>query len=254
MKINGNTVGTPTPRTNYNQTNPKKADYLVGRDNIASKDDLASATEEILAEAKASDTVVLTWNGSTTSPTITLPDGLTKEAFAEAIENKSVKLVSSNYNFTLDKVSAFVPDYTIYFSCDTLVDKQRYIATVSTSIRGGGLATATMVVKSEATNTTAKTELDNTFVTQIMVPNRMYCYTASAVTTLRVILGTPTGNSKTEVQEYRFRFTSGSTPTTLSFPDTVIGTFVPEENKTYEVSIIDNYLSYKSWPANLGKE
>ena len=54
MKINGNTVGTPIPRSNYNQTDPKKADYLVGRENIVGKDNLASVTEEILAQAKAS--------------------------------------------------------------------------------------------------------------------------------------------------------------------------------------------------------
>jgi hypothetical protein len=54
MKIKGNTVGTPIPRSNYNQTDPKKADYLVGRENIVGKDNLASVTEEILAQAKAS--------------------------------------------------------------------------------------------------------------------------------------------------------------------------------------------------------
>lgn len=54
MKINGNTVGTPTPRSNFNQTDPKKADYIIGRENIVDKTDLASVTKEILAEAKAS--------------------------------------------------------------------------------------------------------------------------------------------------------------------------------------------------------
>jgi hypothetical protein len=39
MKITGNTVGTTTPRANYNQTDPSKADYIVGRENIASKAD-----------------------------------------------------------------------------------------------------------------------------------------------------------------------------------------------------------------------
>lgn len=34
-KINGITVGTPMPRTNFNQTDPNKADYLVGREKIA---------------------------------------------------------------------------------------------------------------------------------------------------------------------------------------------------------------------------
>ena len=39
MKINGITVGTPTPRSNFNQTDPKKADFLVGRENIATKEE-----------------------------------------------------------------------------------------------------------------------------------------------------------------------------------------------------------------------
>jgi hypothetical protein len=39
-KINGITVGTPTPRSNFNQTDSKKADYIIGRENIATKEDL----------------------------------------------------------------------------------------------------------------------------------------------------------------------------------------------------------------------
>ena len=34
MIIKGNTVGTPTPRTNYNQTDPSKADYLKGKNDL----------------------------------------------------------------------------------------------------------------------------------------------------------------------------------------------------------------------------
>lgn len=34
MKIKGNTVGTTMPRTDFNQENPAKADYLKGRDNL----------------------------------------------------------------------------------------------------------------------------------------------------------------------------------------------------------------------------
>ena len=54
MKIRGNTVGTTMPRANYNQTDPTKSDYLVGRDNLVDKNELASIADEILAEAKAS--------------------------------------------------------------------------------------------------------------------------------------------------------------------------------------------------------
>lgn len=34
MKINGNTVGTTMPRANWNQTDPKKADYVVGKEAV----------------------------------------------------------------------------------------------------------------------------------------------------------------------------------------------------------------------------
>lgn len=34
MIIRGNTVGTPMPRTDFNQENPAKADYLKGRDDL----------------------------------------------------------------------------------------------------------------------------------------------------------------------------------------------------------------------------
>lgn len=37
MIIKGNTVGTPMPRTNYEQTNPVKADYLKGKDVLDQK-------------------------------------------------------------------------------------------------------------------------------------------------------------------------------------------------------------------------
>ena len=37
MIIKGNTVGTPMPRTNYEQTDPTKADYLKGKDVLDEK-------------------------------------------------------------------------------------------------------------------------------------------------------------------------------------------------------------------------
>lgn len=37
MSIRGNTVGTLMPRTNYNQTDSSKPDYLVGKDSLDEK-------------------------------------------------------------------------------------------------------------------------------------------------------------------------------------------------------------------------
>lgn len=46
-KINGITVGTTMPRTNFNQTDPKKADYLVGRENILDKTEIRLEKGEV---------------------------------------------------------------------------------------------------------------------------------------------------------------------------------------------------------------
>lgn len=54
MIIKGNTVGTPMPRANFDQTDEKKADYIKGRDKLLSRDELNSAIDTALATAKES--------------------------------------------------------------------------------------------------------------------------------------------------------------------------------------------------------
>ena len=46
-KIPGTPVGTTMPRTDFNQTDPTKADYLKGRENIATKEDVEIATPSV---------------------------------------------------------------------------------------------------------------------------------------------------------------------------------------------------------------
>lgn len=46
MKITGNTVGTPMPRTNYEQTDPAKADYLKGKEVLDKKIDNAQTAAD----------------------------------------------------------------------------------------------------------------------------------------------------------------------------------------------------------------
>lgn len=44
-----------------------------------------------------------------------------------------------------------------------------------------------------------------------------------------------------------FRFVSGETATNLTLPDSVYSDLVVEANRTYEISIVDNYLAWTSW-------
>ena len=79
-------------------------------------------------------------------------------------------------------------------------------------------------------------------------PNQMWCFNADAMTSLTIRFGVNSVSSTSyAVYEYRFRFISGDTPTTLSLPSTVIGDIDIEINHVYEISIVDNYLTYQSW-------
>lgn len=80
-------------------------------------------------------------------------------------------------------------------------------------------------------------------VTKELQPNVLYKFGECASLTITL------AESDNSADEYMFTFDSGSTPTSISLPDTVIKDEddVIEANKHYEVSVRDNYLSLKYW-------
>lgn len=50
-----------------------------------------------------------------------------------------------------------------------------------------------------------------------------------------------------KANEYIFSFDSGVTATVLTLPETVMSDLVVEANRHYEVSIVNNYLTWTSW-------
>jgi hypothetical protein len=74
-------------------------------------------------------------------------------------------------------------------------------------------------------------------------PNKLYIF--PEMTSLEITLGGIVDNSI--VQEYKFRFVSGTSATTLTLPESVKGELTIEANKIYEVSIVDNLLLSQSW-------
>ena len=60
----------------------------------------------------------------------------------------------------------------------------------------------------------------------------------------------PPENNNLYVSIYHFIFRSGATPTVLNLPDSVIypDGFEIEANRIYEINIMENLLSYQSWP------
>lgn len=74
-------------------------------------------------------------------------------------------------------------------------------------------------------------------VTQTIDPNKLYKF--GEVSSLNITLGSEIPNI---YNEYMFEFTSGDTPTVLTLPETVkwIGDSLVDNNKTYQVSIVNN--------------
>lgn len=86
-------------------------------------------------------------------------------------------------------------------------------------------------------------EMTALHVAETLLPDRLYVFPEMA--SLDITLGGDP--DPTVVQEYRFRFTSGATATTLTLPADVVGELEVEINKVYEVSILDGYLVSQSW-------
>ena len=90
---------------------------------------------------------------------------------------------------------------------------------------------------------TPRQQMQNTDTTVTLQPGILYVFPEMA--TLAVTLAAPTNTAI--ANEYIFTFTSGSTATTLSIPDSVITDIAVEPNTYYECSIIDNHMVFHEW-------
>lgn len=77
-------------------------------------------------------------------------------------------------------------------------------------------------------------------------PNTLYVFTGDAAA-LSITLTAPANNNVEN--EYHFIFNSGSTPTTLTIPNTIRQPdgFTVEANHVYEVSILENNMTAQGW-------
>lgn len=78
-------------------------------------------------------------------------------------------------------------------------------------------------------------------------PNKFYVF--PEMTSLSITFGGE--QDKEIIQEYKFRFISGETPTTLSLPESVVGDITVNANCVVEVSIIDGYAVSQSWAVSV---
>lgn len=109
----------------------------------------------------------------------------------------------------------------------------------------GSGAVTIIIPTSDGESVTERIEKLSTDTEVTIDPNKFYVF--PEMEALSITLGEATDTSV--VNEYHFVFQSGATATTLSLPDTikVPDRFTVEENKVYEISILENCLAYQSW-------
>lgn len=89
-------------------------------------------------------------------------------------------------------------------------------------------------------------EVSGSTVTEELAPNEFYVFGEVSTLTLTFAAG-----EAGVVNEYHFRFTSGTTPATLDLPVDVElpDSFSVDADTVYELSVIDNYGVFASWAA-----
>lgn len=95
-----------------------------------------------------------------------------------------------------------------------------------------------LATKTELSSKANKVSVENVSEnTKELQPNKYYIFGEMETLTLTLAAG-----EENKLSEYMFEFTSGTTPTTLTLPESVkwIGSNTIEASKTYQVSIINN--------------
>lgn len=147
-----------------------------------------------------------------------------------------IKIMSSNIMFSFEKANVGL-DKTY-----TLVDH-------FVGLESGGSGTKALTDNGQYVEFAKPTKVESGgsgTVTKQIKPNTFYKF--GECSSLTITLG---AEESEIVNEYMFEFVSGSTPTTLSVPDTVkwSGGSAPtiEANKTYQVSIVNNLAVFAAF-------
>ena len=91
---------------------------------------------------------------------------------------------------------------------------------------------------------------DDGYTFSRMFSNTLYIFDKTTAIPALTIESFTAPSDTSYVYTYHFIFRSGATPTVLNLPDSVIypDGFEIEANRIYEINIMENLLSYQSWP------
>lgn len=123
--------------------------------------------------------------------------------------------------------------------------KLTFAGAVTAEYDGSGAVTVTIPESSGGSGGTVRIEKLSTDTAVELEPNKLYVFPEMAE--LSVTLAEPSDTSI--VSEYHFVFQSGAASTTLTIPDAINipSGFAVDANKIYEISVMENCLTYQSW-------
>lgn len=123
--------------------------------------------------------------------------------------------------------------------------KLTFAGAVTAEYDGSGAVTVTIPESSGGSGGTVRIEKLSTDTAVELEPNKLYVFPEMAELTLK--LAEPADASI--ANEYHVVFRSGATATTLTIPDTVKtpSGFSIDANKIYELSVMENCMTYQSW-------
>lgn len=125
--------------------------------------------------------------------------------------------------------------------------KLTFAGAVTAEYDGSGAVTVTIPEASGGSSGTVRVEKDSADTAVELEPNKLYIFPEMASLTYTLVTG-DTGVAN----EYHFIFQSGATATELVHPAGVnVGSLTIEANKIYEISVLENMLTWQSWAVSV---
>lgn len=223
--------------------------WLIGPDVVAYKGQI-----KFIVCAKKGDGTIPEWN--TTLAEGTVLEGL--EAANEVVERNPdiIEQILTRLDNVTDipqeKVSSAVEEYMAKNPINIPKKlpnphKLTFAGAVTAEYDGSGAVTVTIPEASGGSSGTVRVEKDSADTAVELEPNKLYIFPEMASLTYTLVTG-DTGVAN----EYHFIFQSGATATELVHPAGVnVGSLTIEANKIYEISVLENMLTWQSWAVSV---
>lgn len=229
-------------------------------------DDTKADVYPIIPEESFANWPIFGYAGGTSVETFGVGDNLvyygTKEQYNLPYLTVGGDVCFGDYDFTHAILEVSTPTENSHAATKKYVDDSIGAIDINTQIQPienrvdtveGSITTTMNVLNAILEKKNENTETTGTSTIASMTPNVLYKFLNTDMTQITItVLGTLSDSYNSYVTTYHMIFKSGATPTVLNLPDGVIlpDGFEIEANRIYEINIMENLLTYQSWPVS----